>query len=140
MKNSFLNISNLPSIIDWRIISTRFVIKYKLPFKLDFGNPLINTWQEKLFRKDINLDPDYQRNYIWTNKKASLLIESILLSVPIPVVYVAEEEDGRWTVIDGLQRLNSIKRFANNEFRILITKENIPHVIIVNRKRRIFQS
>lgn len=69
-------------------------------------------------KRDINLDPDYQRNYIWTTKKASLLIESILLSVPIPVVYVAEEEDGRWTVIDGLQRLNSIKRFANNEFKL----------------------
>ena len=69
-------------------------------------------------RRDISLDPDYQRNYIWTNKKASLLIESILLSVPIPVVYVAEEEDGSWTVIDGLQRLYSIKRFANNEFKL----------------------
>lgn len=68
--------------------------------------------------KDITLDPDYQRNYIWDNKKASLLIESILLSVPIPVIYVAEEDDGHWTVIDGLQRLNSIKRFADNEFRL----------------------
>lgn len=70
-------------------------------------------------RKDITFDPDYQRNYIWNNKKASLLIESILLSVPIPVIYVAEEEDGHWAVIDGLQRLYSIKRFADNEFRLI---------------------
>jgi len=67
---------------------------------------------------DIALDPEYQRNYIWDNKKASLLIESILLNVPIPVIYVAEEQDSRWTVIDGLQRLNSIRRFADNELRL----------------------
>ena len=68
--------------------------------------------------KDISLDPDYQRNYIWDNKKASLLVESILLSVPIPAIYVAEEIDSRWTVIDGLQRLNSLRRFCDNEFRL----------------------
>lgn len=68
--------------------------------------------------KDISLDPDYQRNYIWDNKKASLLVESILLSVPIPGIYVAEEIDSRWAVIDGLQRLNSLRRFCDNEFRL----------------------
>jgi hypothetical protein len=67
---------------------------------------------------DISLNPDYQRNYIWDNKKASLLVESILLSVPIPVIYVAEEADSSWTVVDGLQRLNSLRRFWDNEFRL----------------------
>ncbi len=68
--------------------------------------------------KDIFLDPHYQRSYIWDNKKASLLIESILLNVPIPVIYVAEDEDSRWNVVDGLQRLNSLRRFFNNEFKL----------------------
>jgi hypothetical protein len=67
---------------------------------------------------DISLNPDYQRNYIWDNKKASLLIESILLNVPIPVIYVAEETDNTWTVVDGLQRLNSLRRFYDNEYRL----------------------
>ena len=67
---------------------------------------------------DIILDPHYQRSYIWDNKRASLLIESILLNVPIPVIYVAEDDDGRWNVVDGLQRLNSLKRFFNNEFKL----------------------
>ena len=40
--------------------------------------------------KDIRLDPDYQRNYVWDNKKSSLLIESIILNVPIPVIYVSQ--------------------------------------------------
>ncbi|EJB8415576.1 TPA: DUF262 domain-containing protein [Vibrio vulnificus] len=67
---------------------------------------------------DIDLDPDYQRNYLWENKKASLLIESILLNIPIPVVYVAENDDAEWNVIDGLQRLNSLYRFFKNDFKL----------------------
>jgi hypothetical protein len=64
------------------------------------------------------LDPDYQRNYVWDNKRASLLVESVLLNVPIPVIYVSEDEDGRWIIVDGLQRLNSLTRFFDNEFKL----------------------
>ena len=67
---------------------------------------------------DVILDPEYQRNYVWDNKKASLLVESILLNVPIPVVYVSEEDDSRWSVVDGLQRLNSLRRFFKDEFKL----------------------
>ena len=68
--------------------------------------------------KDLVLDPDYQRNYVWDNKKASKLIESIILNVPIPVIYVSEEKDSSWSVIDGLQRLNSLKRFFDGKFKL----------------------
>lgn len=68
--------------------------------------------------KDIRLDPDFQRNYVWDNKKASMLIESIILNVPIPVIYVSQEEDDSWSVIDGLQRLSSLKRFFDGKFKL----------------------
>lgn len=67
---------------------------------------------------DIILNPDYQRNYVWDNKKASLLIESLLLNVPIPVIYMAENDDSTWSVVDGLQRLESLRRFFANEFKL----------------------
>lgn len=67
---------------------------------------------------DIILNPDYQRNYVWDNSKASLLIESILLNVPIPVVYMAEDSESKWSVVDGLQRLYSLKRFFDDEFKL----------------------
>lgn len=70
---------------------------------------------------DIDLTPPYQRNYLWDNKNekiTSKLIESILLNVPIPVVYLAEEEDGTYSVIDGLQRLTTLKRFYKDEFAL----------------------
>ncbi len=68
--------------------------------------------------KDLVLDPEYQRNYVWDNKKASKLIESIILNVPIPVIYVSEEQDSSWSVIDGLQRLNSLKRFFDGKYKL----------------------
>lgn len=68
--------------------------------------------------EDIILDPDYQRNYIWDNRKSSLLVESFLLNVPIPIIYVSEETDGRWSVVDGLQRLTSLRRFFDDEFKL----------------------
>lgn len=75
----------------------------------------------------IILDPDYQRNYVWKNDKASLLVESILLNIPIPVIYASEDNDGKWVIVDGLQRLYSLKRFFNNEFK-LIGLETLPEL------------
>ncbi|MDB2158983.1 DUF262 domain-containing protein [Clostridium butyricum] len=67
---------------------------------------------------DIIFSPEYQRNYIWDNRKASLLVESILLNIPIPVIYASEEEDSAWNIVDGLQRLNALKRFYDNNFKL----------------------
>lgn len=50
---------------------------------------------------DLILQPDYQRKYVVDIKFASRLIESIILDVPIPAVFLAEEQDGRFSVIDG---------------------------------------
>jgi uncharacterized protein with PIN domain len=60
---------------------------------------------------DLVLQPDYQRKYVMDVKLASRLIESILIDVPIPVVYLAEEVDGTYSVIDGQQRLTSFISF-----------------------------
>lgn len=69
-------------------------------------------------RPKIVLEVPFQRKYVWKDDKASQLVESIIMNVPIPPIYFAEEEDGRWLVIDGLQRLNSLLRFSQNEFAL----------------------
>lgn len=69
--------------------------------------------------KKIYLEPDFQRNSgVWDSKTKSLLIESILLNVPIPPIYVSEESDGTWNIIDGLQRLSTFKDFLNDKFKL----------------------
>lgn len=66
--------------------------------------------------EDVNLRPEYQRRLRWTTQQKSLLIESLLLNVPVPPVFFYENDLARYEVMDGQQRLNSIKEFLNNEF------------------------
>ncbi len=69
-------------------------------------------------RGKIILEVPFQRKQIWKNDKASALIESVIMNVPIPPLYFAEEENGNWLVVDGLQRLSSIKNYYDNEFSL----------------------
>ena len=66
----------------------------------------------------IILEVPFQRKQIWKTDKASSLVESIIMNVPIPPLYFAEEENGNWLVLDGLQRLSSIRNFYDNEFAL----------------------
>lgn len=78
----------------------------------------ISTIREMFDDGDIIPQPDYQRDYVMDDKKASKLIESILMDIPIPTVYFCEEIDSRLSIIDGQQRLTSIVRFMKNEFAL----------------------
>ncbi|WP_321417610.1 DUF262 domain-containing protein [uncultured Desulfobacter sp.] len=67
------------------------------------------------------LDPDFQRKYKWDKdgwERASKFIESCLMRIPLPSCYFAENETGKHFVIDGVQRLTTIKRFFNDEFAL----------------------
>ena len=64
------------------------------------------------------MDPDFQRDFIWAPSKQSKLIESCIMRIPLPVIYVAESLDGRIMVVDGLQRLSTFKRFLDGEFKL----------------------
>jgi hypothetical protein len=68
---------------------------------------------------DINLSPDFQRQFVWTDVGArSRLIESIMLRIPLPVFYLAQDYEGRLQVVDGLQRLTVIEQFLDNKLRL----------------------
>lgn len=65
---------------------------------------------------DIDMAPDFQRNLVWDDFQKSRLIESILLRIPLPMFYFSEDKEGRITIVDGLQRLTTIKGFMENKF------------------------
>ena len=67
---------------------------------------------------DLIVDPEWQRNYVWNRKQASKLIESFLLDIPVPVIYLAKTKDDKYEVIDGLQRLTSTFDFFGNEYAL----------------------
>ncbi len=62
--------------------------------------------------KEIDIHPEFQRFFRWTPLQRTKLIESILLGIPIPPIFVSQREDGVWDVIDGLQRISTILEFT----------------------------
>lgn len=67
---------------------------------------------------NLELRPEFQRLQVWDNRKSSCLIESVLIEVPIPVIYLSEESDGKYSVIDGQQRLNAFFNFLENNLKL----------------------
>ena len=67
------------------------------------------------------MDPDFQRDFIWNELKQSKLIESVIMRIPLPVFYLAEDEDGRMIVVDGLQRLSTFDRFIKNKLHLKLS-------------------
>lgn len=65
----------------------------------------------RLIQGSIRLAPAFQRNEVWDIERKSQLIESMMLRIPVPMFYVAADEKGNWDVVDGLQRLTTIKDF-----------------------------
>lgn len=66
----------------------------------------------------LNLTPDFQRGLVWKAKQKSELIESILMGIPLPLIYVKEDEKGVYLIVDGKQRLSTLFSFINNEFAL----------------------
>ena len=71
---------------------------------------------DKINRGKVDLRPSYQREYVWTVRTASKLIESLLLNIPVPTMFFHEVKSGKLEVVDGKQRLTSIWSFVQNEF------------------------
>lgn len=75
----------------------------------------LDTVLRRIKTKTIVLSPDFQREEVWDHKRKSLLIESMILRIPLPMFYVAEDNAGVWEVVDGLQRLSTIRDFVLGE-------------------------
>jgi len=62
-------------------------------------------------REEIIINPEFQRLFRWTEFQQTRFIESLLLGIPIPPIFVAEDSDGKWELVDGLQRLSTVLSF-----------------------------
>lgn len=75
--------------------------------------------KRKCDQKKIILDPEFQRNpNIWTLEQKSKFIESIILNFPLPYWYVKQIKNGKYIVVDGLQRTSAIREFIDNKFKL----------------------
>lgn len=66
----------------------------------------------------LKLDPDFQRNEVWGARQKSELIESILMGIPLPLIYLKEDSKGVSVIVDGRQRLSTLFNFMNNDFAL----------------------
>lgn len=82
------------------------------------SDPTIKDLFDRFKDGDLVLQPDFQRYFVWDNAKSSKLIESVLLDVPLPIIYLAEEQDGRESVIDGQQRLTTFFDYLDGKFSL----------------------
>lgn len=90
---------------------------------------VVNMYRDR----ELIIQPEYQRLFRWSIDKQSRLIESILLGIPLPPIFVSTNEDAVWEVVDGLQRLSTILRFMH-ELRVEPTDEKkVPEPLVGTR-------
>ena len=82
---------------------------------------------ERIGQKKYIMDPDFERDFIWPEPRQSKLIESVITRLPLPVFYLAEDRMGRGVVVDGLQRLSTLRRFVEDELRLLLPDRKELH-------------
>lgn len=97
------------------------------------GYPMSIGELTNLYRDDeLDIHPEFQRFFRWSPEQKSRLIESLLLGIPIPSIFVQQRQDGVWDVIDGLQRLSTIFELVG-----LLKDENdkaVPHLKLIGTK------
>ncbi|MBC7568574.1 MAG: DUF262 domain-containing protein [Spirosoma sp.] len=86
----------------------RELITSTIDYNLESLSQLIN-------KKIIDLAPKYQRRFRWDNNRKSKLIESFLMNVPVPPIFLNEDDFGKYSVIDGKQRLSAINEFLDGK-------------------------
>ena len=86
------------------------------PYDLPIDTLIHQIKSSVMHIRQISGRPEFQRRYVWNDHMASKLIESILMNVPIPPCYLAQDQQFKLDVIDGQQRIFSIYRFLDNQF------------------------
>jgi len=66
---------------------------------------------DQIAEEEIDLSPDFQRDFVWKQRQRTRLVESVLLGIPLPAFYFNQDRDGTYQVVDGVQRLTTIRLF-----------------------------
>ncbi|HEV3200590.1 MAG TPA: DUF262 domain-containing protein, partial [Bryobacteraceae bacterium] len=86
--------------------------KTRAEIRTDGYSVSIGEWISIYEKAELDIHPEFQRFFRWSTRQKSRLIESILLGIPVPQIFVAQRPDGVWDVVDGLQRLSTIYQFV----------------------------
>ena len=70
------------------------------------------------FHQNLFFIPPYQREFIWNERKQSQFIESVIMGLPIPMMFLAEDEEGAFEIVDGTQRIQSLVAFLSDDLEL----------------------
>lgn len=87
----------------------------------------VHDVHRRMNRNSFILDPDFQRDFIWPKDKQSKLIESVIMRIPLPVFYLAEDTEGRMVIVDGLQRLSTFRSFLDDKLQLTLPDRKVLH-------------
>jgi hypothetical protein len=94
-----------PAMLQDEIINTQRLVKTDA-YQMSIGE-IVSMYENR----EIVIDPDFQRLFRWDIGQKSRLIESLLLGIPLPSIFVFERGDSSWELIDGLQRVSTVLEF-----------------------------
>jgi len=114
MENSF-NDDLSSEVIDASIAEDEGLSNAKYLINSYGADYTVDSLVQRINRGDIYI-PSFQRNYVWNINQASKFIESLLLGLPVPGIFLSKDDDRRLLVIDGQQRLRSLQRFYDEKF------------------------
>ncbi|WP_434938095.1 DUF262 domain-containing protein [Shewanella sp. HL-SH8] len=110
----------------------------------------LNTISSMVSSNGYKMNPEFQRRHRWSNEKRSALIESLIMNVPLPPIFLYEYEYSSYEVMDGLQRLTAISSFYDNKYSLVgLTKwpelngknyESLPKLVKQGIDRRYISS
>ena len=96
----------------------------------------VETILDKIKDTEINISPDYQREYVWSSDKASLLIDSLVKNNPLDPIILYEVSDNKYELVDGKQRIKSIEKFIDNELNLIFRKTNLNNLSPILSKKK----
>jgi hypothetical protein len=87
---------------------------YEMPKEVDIREDKFSIfeWLRKLEKKQLILNPEFQRHLVWKDVQRSRFIESILLNIPLPPMYVRQDKEGKYIIVDGQQRTTTLQSFV----------------------------
>jgi len=94
---------------------------YEMPEEVDIREDHMSVfeWLRKIQQGKLILDPEFQRKLVWSADQKSKFIESVLLNIPLPPFYVNQNKEGKYIIVDGLQRTDTLQSFVKEDgFRL----------------------
>ena len=88
----------------------------------------VTQYDISVIPNDFNITTVFQRNYIWDKKRASRFIESLILGLPVPQIFLYQKERNKFLVIDGQQRLLSIYYYIKQRFPLVEKRAELRKV------------